>query len=138
MPAAALPIPTSSKPARDTVLYDGQCRFCRSQMALLRRLDLTGQLQLTSLHDPAVARDFPEIPPAELMQQVMATAQRLADNAPISVRQAKKSIHQGLQMDLKTGLHFEVQAYDRMISTQDRLEGIRAFNEKRKPVFKGC
>ena len=77
-------------------------------------------------------------PPAELMQQVMATAQRLADNAPISVRQAKKSIHQGLQMDLKTGLHFEVQAYDRMISTQDRLEGIRAFNEKRKPVFKGC
>ena len=70
MPAAALPIPTSSKPARDTVLYDGQCRFCRSQMALLRRLDLTGQLQLTSLHDPAVARDFPEIPPAELMREM--------------------------------------------------------------------
>jgi enoyl-CoA hydratase/carnithine racemase len=40
-------------------------------------------------------------------------------------------------MDLKNGLYFEVQAYDRMISTEDRLEGIRAFNEKRKPEFKG-
>jgi enoyl-CoA hydratase/carnithine racemase len=74
----------------------------------------------------------------ELMPKVLAMAQRIADNAPVSVRQAKKSIHQGLQTDLKTGLYFEVQAYDRMISTQDRIEGIRAFNEKRKPVFKGC
>lgn len=74
----------------------------------------------------------------ELMPKVLGLAQRIADNAPVSVRQAKKSIHQGLQTDLKTGLYFEVQAYDRMISTQDRLEGIRAFNEKRKPVFKGC
>jgi len=77
------------------------------------------------------------VPFAELMPKVLAIAQRLADNAPISVRQAKKSIHQGLQTDLKTGLYFEVQAYDRMISTEDRLEGIRAFNEKRKPIFKG-
>jgi enoyl-CoA hydratase len=34
-------------------------------------------------------------------------------------------------------LAYEVQAYDRMISTQDRQEGINAFNEKRKPQFKG-
>jgi enoyl-CoA hydratase len=76
-------------------------------------------------------------PLPELMPAVMATARRLAQNAPIAVRQAKKSIHQGLQMDLKSGLYFEVQAYDRLISTEDRHEGIRAFNEKRKPVFKG-
>ena len=40
-------------------------------------------------------------------------------------------------MDLTTGLIFEVQAYERMISTDDRREGIRAFNEKRKPAFQG-
>ena len=43
----------------------------------------------------------------------------------------------GLQADLTSGLAFEVQAYERMISTEDRLEGVRAFNEKRQPAFKG-
>ncbi len=75
--------------------------------------------------------------PGDLMGAVMEVASRIAGNAPISVRQAKKSIHYGLQMDLASGLHFEVQAYERMISTEDRREGINAFNEKRKPGFKG-
>ena len=42
-----------------------------------------------------------------------------------------------LQTDLTSGLLIEVQAYERMISTEDRHEGVRAFNEKRKPQFKG-
>jgi len=42
-----------------------------------------------------------------------------------------------MQTDLATGLNFEVQAYERMITTDDRREGILAFNEKRKPDFKG-
>ena len=76
--------------------------------------------------------------PAEtLMQDALETAATIAANAPLSVRQAKKSIHHGLQMDLKNALLFEIEAYNRMIPTKDREEGIRAFNEKRKPVFKG-
>jgi enoyl-CoA hydratase/carnithine racemase len=75
--------------------------------------------------------------PGELMPRVLAAARAICDNAPIAVRQAKKAIHFGLQADLATGLAFEVQAYDRMISTEDRHEGVRAFNEKRKPSFKG-
>jgi enoyl-CoA hydratase/carnithine racemase len=74
---------------------------------------------------------------AELMREVMAVAERICDNAPISVRQAKKSIHYGMQVDLGTGLVFEVQAYERMITTEDRREGIRSFNEKRKARFAG-
>jgi len=76
-------------------------------------------------------------PPETLLQDALDTAAIIAANAPLSVRQAKKSIHHGLQMDLKNALLFEIEAYNRMIPTKDRQEGIRAFNEKRKPVFTG-
>jgi len=75
--------------------------------------------------------------PDALMPAALEVAKRIAGNAPISVRQAKRSIHQGLQMDLMAGLAFEVQAYERMITTEDRREGIDAFNEKRAPRFVG-
>ena len=75
--------------------------------------------------------------PADLMSAALETARAIAGNAPLSVRQAKKSIHFGLQMELKTAYRFEVEAYNHLIETEDRYEGIRAFNEKRKPVFKG-
>ena len=74
---------------------------------------------------------------AVLLAETTATAAAICANAPIAVRQAKKSIHHGLQMDLRNALMFEVEAYNRMVSTEDRLEGVRAFNEKRKPAFKG-
>jgi len=70
MSVAAPPILTATKPACDTVLYDGRCRFCRGQMALLRRLDRSGRLAVVSLHDPSVARDFPEIPPEDLVREM--------------------------------------------------------------------
>ena len=72
-----------------------------------------------------------------LMPEVMETATAIAGNAPLSVRQAKKSMAYGMQMDLKTAFRFEVEAYNRLVPTEDRMEGIRAFNEKRKAVFKG-
>jgi enoyl-CoA hydratase len=75
--------------------------------------------------------------PEKLMEEALATAQAICDNAPISVRQAKRSMHFGMQMDLRSALFFEIDAYNKMVSTEDRLEGVRAFNEKRKPKFKG-
>lgn len=63
-------ITTKHRPDRDTVLYDGQCRFCRSQIAILRRSDLGGSLRFTSLHDPSVAVDFPELAYDDLLQQM--------------------------------------------------------------------
>jgi len=75
--------------------------------------------------------------PETLMDEVLATAETICANAPLSVRQAKKSIHHGLQMDLRNGIQFEIEAYNRLVGTEDRREGVLAFNEKRKPNFKG-
>ena len=75
--------------------------------------------------------------PDRVVAEALETAQAIADNAPLSVRQAKKSIHYGLQMDLLTGGRFEIEAYNRLVGTEDRHEGVRAFNEKRKPAFRG-
>lgn len=76
-------IDTAARPVVDTVLYDGHCRFCRSQVAILRRLDLLGSLRFVSLHDPEVARDFPELSSDELMRQmyVVDTAGRARGGA---------------------------------------------------------
>jgi enoyl-CoA hydratase/carnithine racemase len=70
--------------------------------------------------------------PEKLMEETLATAQAICDNAPVSVRQAKRSMHFGMQMDIRSALFFEIDAYNKMVSTEDRHEGVRAFNEKRK------
>jgi enoyl-CoA hydratase len=72
-----------------------------------------------------------------LMDDVLATAETICANAPLSIRQAKKSVHHGLQMDIRRALWFEIEAYNRLVDTEDRREGVLAFNEKRKPDFKG-
>jgi len=71
------------------------------------------------------------------LEEALSTAGKISANAPLSVRQAKKSIHYGLQMDLATGYRFEIEAYNQLVGTDDRKEGVRAFNEKRKAKFQG-
>ena len=75
--------------------------------------------------------------PEKLLEEALATAETIAANGPLAVRQAKKSVHYGLSMDLITGYRFEIEAYNRLVDTGDRREGVRAFNEKRKPRFEG-
>ncbi len=77
------------------------------------------------------------VPGPELMDAAMTTARKIAANAPVSVRQAKKSMDKATELDRASGYAFEIEAYNRTVGTQDRQEGINAFNEKRKPVYKG-
>jgi enoyl-CoA hydratase len=72
-----------------------------------------------------------------LLHEALETAAVIAGNAPISTRQVKQAVNIGLNMDLRSGMMFEIEAYNRMVPTEDRREGIRAFNDKRKPVYKG-
>ena len=76
-------------------------------------------------------------PSSDLIKQTLKIALRISENAPIAVKQAKKAIHKGLQMTLSKGMELELECYNKTISTNDRIEGVLAFNEKRKPKFEG-
>ncbi len=75
--------------------------------------------------------------PEALMPEALETAGVIAANAPVGVRAAKQALDKAGDLDRASGYEFEIAAYGRTIPTEDRLEGIRAFNEKRKPEFKG-
>lgn len=77
------------------------------------------------------------LPPALLMQEALETARRIAANAPIAVRAAKEALSRATGLPLKQGLEVEIECYRRTIETADRREGMLAFNEKRKPVYRG-
>ena len=75
--------------------------------------------------------------PAFLMDEILETARLIAQNAPQSIMRAKRSISVATQVDRATGYQFELEAYNRLVGTKDRHEGVLAFNEKRKPMFTG-
>ena len=77
------------------------------------------------------------LPPAGLMEETLGVARRIAGNAPIAVRAAKRALTAATGVDLKTGLGIEIECYNRTVITEDRREGMLAFNEKRRPVFRG-
>lgn len=77
------------------------------------------------------------LPQAKLMSTAMELAQRIAEYPPLAVRFAKRTINRGMQTDLDSGLEYERYAAAMIIDSEDRKEGMRAFVEKRKPVFVG-
>jgi enoyl-CoA hydratase/carnithine racemase len=75
--------------------------------------------------------------PDQLLPEAFKMAATICETGPIAIEQAKYAINYGLETDLHTGLAIESNAYWVCIPTQDRLEGLTAFREKRKPVYKG-
>lgn len=77
------------------------------------------------------------VAPGDLLEKAKELAREIAKNAPLSLVQAKTAINQGMQTDISTGLQIESLAYSRLLHTDDRLEGLKAFQEKRLPVYTG-
>lgn len=74
---------------------------------------------------------------ADLIAEAVKMADMICETGPIAIEQAKYAINKGMETDLATGLAIESNAYWITIPTEDRLEGLAAFREKRKPVYKG-
>lgn len=72
-----------------------------------------------------------------VVEASISFAGEMLKNGPIALKQAKYAICNGMNVDLGTGLKIESKAYELTIPTEDRLEALAAFSEKRKPVFKG-
>jgi enoyl-CoA hydratase len=77
------------------------------------------------------------VPTGEARAKALDIALTIARNGPIAVRQAKKAIAWGAETDLETGMMLAIEAYNSTVHTEDRLEGVRAFNERRPPEFHG-
>ncbi len=77
------------------------------------------------------------VPDDRLLERAFEVAQEIAANGPLAVAQAKYAINMGAEVEIHAGLFIESRCYDNIIPTKDRLEGLKAFQEKRKPQYKG-
>jgi enoyl-CoA hydratase/carnithine racemase len=75
--------------------------------------------------------------PGALRPTARALAEAIAANGPVAVRAAKDAIDRGLELPIVQGLEHEARCYERVLGTQDRLEALAAFAEKRKPRYAG-
>ena len=76
------------------------------------------------------------VPADQLMDTAAKLAETIASKAPIAVKMAKAAINNGMNTDLKTGVQFEAEAYASTFVSEDRVEGMKVFLEKRPAKFK--
>lgn len=75
--------------------------------------------------------------PGKALESALELAREILPNGPIALRAAKEAVDRGLDADRDGGLGIEESCYAQVIPTQDRLEGLAAFREKRRPTYRG-
>jgi enoyl-CoA hydratase len=76
------------------------------------------------------------VPAGDALESALESAGQIVDSAPMAVRMAKLSTSRGQDCDSATAYALDIAAYNVLIGSEDRLEGIAAFNEKRRPQWK--
>ena len=77
------------------------------------------------------------VPAGEARKKAEEIAATIAKNGPLAVRQVKKVINRGMEADIETAFILALEAYNLCVQSEDRVEGVRAFNEKRPPRYTG-
>jgi len=77
------------------------------------------------------------VPADQLLPSARALATTILENGPLAVRAAKEVLELTKDADLPVGLKAEVEAEVRLFATADRIEGMTAFLQRRKPVYQG-
>ncbi|HVP63025.1 MAG TPA: enoyl-CoA hydratase-related protein [Myxococcaceae bacterium] len=77
------------------------------------------------------------VPLPKLLGHARAVLERVAKKGPLAIRRAKEAIDRGADLELADGLHIEREVFSDLFDTADRREGMKAFLEKRPPVFTG-
>ncbi|KAG2652768.1 hypothetical protein PVAP13_1NG378300 [Panicum virgatum] len=77
------------------------------------------------------------VPAGEAYQKALELAREINQKGPLAIKMAKKAINGGAEVDMTSALAVEEECYEQVLHTQDRLEGLAAFAEKRKPVYTG-
>jgi len=111
---------------------------------LLRAVGKSLAMQMVLTGEPISARQalaaglVSEVTEPELtVERALNIAQRIAGQAPLAVRLAKEALLKAQDTDLASGLRLERHAFTLLAGTHDRNEGIRAFQEKRRPRYRG-
>lgn len=77
------------------------------------------------------------VAPGYALSHAKQWAMKMMEAGPLAIRQGKKAIRQGIELPLSQALKFEVECYRPLIASKDRVEGMKAFLEKRKPQYTG-
>lgn len=112
--------------------------------ALPKLIPMANVLELVFTAEPITAQRAYEIgfvnkvvPKERLLDEAMALARRLIDNAPLSLRNFKEMAYRGLDMTEPAIAAFTTRIYDQLLQSEDAKEGPRAFAEKRQPQWQG-
>lgn len=117
--------------------YGGTQRLTRLVGKGMAKLLVLGGDPITAQEAQRIGLVDVVVPAAELMAKAMELAEKLASKAPVALRLCKQAINEGAEGTLAAGLDHEAALFGVVFDTEDRVEGVSAFLEKRKPAWKG-